>query len=72
MNNQTWQLPINLPTQNQTFDEMEKDIIQARLDIYKGNVTQTAISLGIGRATVYRKINQHNLKRNLKFDDAGI
>lgn len=44
-----------------TMKELEKRIIVARLKQLGGSVTKTARSLGLGRATIYRKIIEHGI-----------
>jgi sigma-54 dependent transcriptional regulator, acetoin dehydrogenase operon transcriptional activator AcoR len=41
--------------------EMERDLIEKALDECRWNVTQTARRLGIGRNTLYRKINDYGI-----------
>jgi transcriptional regulator with PAS, ATPase and Fis domain len=45
-----------------SFEEGEKILIERALRKYKGNISFTAKELGIGRQTLYRKINQYGLK----------
>jgi transcriptional regulator of acetoin/glycerol metabolism len=40
----------------QALEQIEKDYILAVLDLNEGNQTQTAKQLGIGTATLYRKL----------------
>lgn len=49
---------------NATLEEIERQCIQARLEHYRYNKTKTAESLGIGSATLFRKINQYGLRRD--------
>jgi len=44
-----------------SLEEIEKRHIAQTLSKYFGNITQTAKSLGIGRNTLYQKINKHNI-----------
>lgn len=46
----------------QTLEEIEKRAIQEALEFYGGNITKAAKSLGIGRNTLYRKINKLNIE----------
>ena len=45
------------------LSEVEKDYILAVLDINGGNQTQTAKQLGIGSATLYRKLKSYGVER---------
>jgi len=38
--------------------ELEKDLINQRIDYYNGNISQAAKSLGLTRATIYKKIKE--------------
>ena len=44
-----------------TMDELESQAIQNAIFEYKGNLTEAARALGIGRATLYRKVKQYNI-----------
>lgn len=44
------------------FEEEEKDLLGRALRATKGNVRRAAQLLGIGRATLYRKIQQYDLR----------
>jgi DNA-binding NtrC family response regulator len=43
------------------FDEVEKRVLQHALNLTKGNVSQAAKELGIGRTTLYRKLEKYQL-----------
>ena len=45
----------------QTMDELESKAIEAAISQYKGNLTEAAKALGIGRATLYRKVKQYHI-----------
>jgi transcriptional regulator with PAS, ATPase and Fis domain len=45
------------------LDEIEKDYILAVLDLNGGNQTRTAKQLGIGSATLYRKLKSYGIAR---------
>lgn len=44
-----------------TLAELERDAIQASISFNKGNLVKAAKSLGIGRTTLYRKIEKYGL-----------
>ncbi len=44
-----------------TINELESVAIQNAILTYKGNLTEAAKALGIGRATLYRKVKQYNI-----------
>ena len=44
-----------------TIKDVEKVAIQEAIYVFKGNLTKTAASLGIGRATLYRKVKLYNI-----------
>jgi two-component system response regulator HydG len=48
------------------LDEIEKDYIMAVLDINGGNQTRTAEQLGIGSATLYRKLKIYGVGRGAR------
>ncbi len=43
-----------------SMDEIERQAIEATLDYTKGDKTHAARALGIGRKTLYRKLDQYN------------
>ncbi len=43
------------------MDDVEAKAIQTAIEQYKGNLTEAAKALGIGRATLYRKVKQYHL-----------
>jgi len=45
----------------QKMDELELKAIQSAINQFKGNLTEAAKALGIGRATLYRKVKQYHL-----------
>ena len=47
-----------------TLKQMEYEAIRTGLKITNWNMTLTAQQLGISRMTLYRKIEQHGLKKN--------
>lgn len=48
------------------LDEIEKDYILAVLDLNGGNQTRTAEQLGIGSATLYRKLKSYGVARGTR------
>ena len=44
-----------------TMDELESEAIKSAIMEFKGNLTEAAKALGIGRATLYRKVKQYNI-----------
>ncbi|MFC1715980.1 sigma 54-interacting transcriptional regulator [Candidatus Poribacteria bacterium] len=48
-------------TQIPRFEEVEKRLLQHALKVTGYNITETARALGIGRVTVYRKLEKYNL-----------
>src|SRR5256714_3301428 len=54
-------LEISVPS---TMDDIERHAIEATLDYTAGDKTRAARSLGIGRKTLYRKLQQYNGANN--------
>ncbi|MBN1424261.1 helix-turn-helix domain-containing protein, partial [Candidatus Fermentibacteria bacterium] len=48
------------------LDEIEKDYIMAVLEVNGGNQTRTAKQLGIGSATLYRKLKSYGVIRRTR------
>lgn len=44
-----------------TINELESIAIENAIHEYHGNLTEAAKALGIGRATLYRKVKQYNI-----------
>lgn len=44
-----------------TMNELESEAIKNAIAEYRGNLTEAAKALGIGRATLYRKVKQYNI-----------
>jgi len=59
--------PQELTTKEEvrTLDNAEKSAIISAMEIYEGNITKTAIALGITRATLYRKLKTMPFSMNL-------
>jgi DNA-binding NtrC family response regulator len=45
----------------QTINQLESVAIENAIAAFKGNLTEAAKALGIGRATLYRKVKQYNI-----------
>ena len=45
-----------------SLDEIEADVIRYALERYSGNLTEIARRLGIGRSTLYRRLQELNLR----------
>ncbi len=48
-----------------TINDLESMAIKNAIFEYKGNLTEAAKALGIGRATLYRKVKQYNIDPSL-------
>ena len=44
-----------------TIEEMESKAIEGAIQQFRGNLTEAAKALGIGRATLYRKVKQYQI-----------
>lgn len=44
-----------------TINQLEANAIENAIAAFKGNLTEAAKALGIGRATLYRKVKQYNI-----------
>jgi transcriptional regulator of acetoin/glycerol metabolism len=58
-------LPNGIPLANlevTKLADLEKNELIKALFVFKGSITKAAKALGIGRATLYRKIEKYNLK----------
>jgi hypothetical protein len=44
-----------------TINELEAQAIDQAIQTFRGNLTEAAKALGIGRATLYRKVKQYNI-----------
>ena len=44
-----------------TMNELESKAIENAIAQYRGNLTEAAKALGIGRATLYRKVKQYHI-----------
>ncbi len=49
------------PTQVESIDKLEARAIEAAISQFKGNLTEAAKALGIGRATLYRKVKHYQI-----------
>ena len=58
------QLPagtIRVPPRQKSLQEMETETITKTLKIVKGNISRASRLLGVGRATLYRKIRENHI-----------
>lgn len=46
-----------------TIKDVEKDLIKERMSLFEGNKERVAKSLGIARATLYRKLQEYGISR---------
>ena len=44
-----------------TLDEIERQTILQALDLQNGNISQVALSLGISRAALYRRLEKYGI-----------
>jgi len=51
-----------LPDTALNLDELERSAIERALEQYNGNMSKAAKELGIGRTTLYRKLEKHGIK----------
>jgi two-component system NtrC family response regulator len=56
------QIPDQNPSSIHTLDEMEQQMIISTIEECRGNLSRTAEKLGIGRATLYRKMEKHGIQ----------
>lgn len=54
--------PVQSPNDNLNLVEMEKEYIQKAVHKWNGNLTRVAEELGIGRTTLYRKLEEYGLR----------
>ena len=47
-----------------TMDELESKAIESAIHQFRGNLTEAARALGIGRATLYRKVKLYQIDPN--------
>lgn len=48
----------------ETMEQLEAKAIEAAIVQFKGNLTEAAKALGIGRATLYRKVKHYSIDPN--------
>jgi DNA-binding NtrC family response regulator len=58
---QAFPTPVATKGKVRRLDEIEKEYIVAALELNEGNQTRTAKALGIGTATLYRKLKSYGL-----------
>jgi len=49
-----------------TLSEIERDVIMSALEFYNGHMSKVAKKLGIGRSTLYRKLEEFDIPYNKK------
>lgn len=54
-------VPVNFVSGVQKMEDIEANAIENAISQYKGNLTEAAKALGIGRATLYRKVKQYQI-----------
>jgi DNA-binding NtrC family response regulator len=62
--NQLMQHWLESPRQVPTLEQLERALIRRAHGLYGGNVTEMAKALGLGRATLYRRLSEMKLVRN--------
>ena len=60
-NNNVVNFPVQQTEKVQKMEVLEAQAIESAITQYKGNLTEAAKALGIGRATLYRKVKQFNI-----------
>ena len=58
-------VPTQVGKKVQTINELESVAIEKAIHEYNGNLTEAAKALGIGRATLYRKVKQYSIDPSL-------
>ena len=53
--------PNQMENKVQKMDDLEAKAIESAINQFKGNLTEAAKALGIGRATLYRKVKQYHI-----------
>ena len=53
--------PVSAENKVQKMDDLEAKAIETAIMQFKGNLTEAAKALGIGRATLYRKVKQYHI-----------
>lgn len=54
-------IKVEAKTALSTLNEIEKDAIVKAMDIYKGNVSRVARTLGLSRGALYRRFEKHQI-----------
>ncbi|MEO6902720.1 MAG: sigma-54 dependent transcriptional regulator [Bacteroidia bacterium] len=57
------QIPVSIVEENLSLHEIEEDMIKKALTKHKGKRKNAAKELGISERTLYRKINEYNIKQ---------
>ena len=53
---------LALAGEPRSLEELEREAIRQALEHYGGNLSDVARQLGIGRSTLYRKLDQYGLR----------
>ncbi|MFT5289913.1 MAG: two-component system response regulator AtoC [Planctomycetota bacterium] len=64
--------PMIIPLEIRPLAEVEHDTILHALEFTNWNVSETAERLGIGRATLYRRLNQYGIQRTSLGSDPEV
>lgn len=62
---------VGIIGQIKTIDQMEYDALRASLARNYWNVNEVSKELGIGRATIYRKVKEYGLDREISNPKGG-
>ncbi len=57
-----------LDLENMTLAEAEQMLIEKALQRYQQNVANAAVSLGVSRSALYRRMEKYNLAEDIKYD----
>jgi transcriptional regulator of acetoin/glycerol metabolism len=55
------QFPVANTNHGKTMSQIESEAISNAIQANKGNLTSAAKSLGLGRATLYRKVKEYSI-----------
>ncbi len=57
--------PVSRGSSVESITDVEAKAIETAINAFDGNLTEAAKALGIGRATLYRKVKQYNIDPSL-------